>query len=113
MASLAPCAASAMAAIAPQRQNSGHRIGTSGNFARSRMLSRACLIPTRRVADSFEDFRIAGRVIQGGKRRVFAMGQALAVRTHHTAREVRDFAKRAKNAAQARRLLAIAAVLDG
>jgi putative transposase len=41
------------------------------------------------------------------------MGQALAVRTHHTAREVRDFAKRAKNAAQARRLLAIAAVLDG
>jgi hypothetical protein len=36
------------------------------------------LIPTRRVADSFEDFRIAGRVIQGGKRRVFAMGQACA-----------------------------------
>ena len=41
------------------------------------------------------------------------MGQALAVRTEHTAGEVRGFAKRAKNGAQARRLLAIAAVLDG
>lgn len=41
------------------------------------------------------------------------MGQALAVRTDYTAGEVRGFAKRAKNAAQARRLLAIAAVLDG
>lgn len=41
------------------------------------------------------------------------MGQAIAVRTDHTAGEVRGFAKRAKDAAQARRLLAIAAVLDG
>ena len=41
------------------------------------------------------------------------MGQALAVRTDYTAGEVRGFAKGAKNAAQARRLLAIAAVLDG
>jgi len=40
------------------------------------------------------------------------MGQAIAVRTEFTAEEVR-FAKRAKDAAQARRLLAIAAVLDG
>jgi transposase len=41
------------------------------------------------------------------------MGQAVPVRTEYTASEVRRFAKRAKDAAQARRLLAIAAVLDG
>ena len=41
------------------------------------------------------------------------MGQAIAVRTDYTAGEVRRFAKRAKDAAQARRLLAIAAVLEG
>jgi transposase len=41
------------------------------------------------------------------------MGQAVPVRTDYTAGEVRQFAKRAKDAAQARRLLAIAAVLDG
>jgi hypothetical protein len=41
------------------------------------------------------------------------MGQAVAVRTDFTAGEVRRFAKRAKDVAQARRLLAIAAVLDG
>lgn len=41
------------------------------------------------------------------------MGQAIAVRTDFTAGEVRRTAKRAKDAAQARRLLAIAAVLDG
>jgi transposase len=41
------------------------------------------------------------------------MGQAIAVRTDFTAGEVRRFAKRAKDVAQARRLLAIAAVLDG
>jgi hypothetical protein len=41
------------------------------------------------------------------------MGHAIAVRTDYTAVEVRRFAKRAKDSAQARRLLAIAAVLDG
>ena len=41
------------------------------------------------------------------------MGQAIAVRTDYAAGEVRRFAQRAKDAAQARRLLAIAAVLDG
>ena len=41
------------------------------------------------------------------------MGQALAVRTDFSAGEVRRIAKLAKDAAQARRLLAIAAVLDG
>jgi len=41
------------------------------------------------------------------------MGQAVPVRTDYTAGEVRRFARRAKDAAQARRLLAIAAVLDG
>src|SRR6202790_3309019 len=43
----------------------------------------------------------------------FAMAQAIPVRTDYTASEVRRFAKHAKDAAQARRLLAIAAVLDG
>lgn len=41
------------------------------------------------------------------------MGQAIPVRLDYAAAEVRRFAKRAKDAAQARRLLAIAAVLDG
>src|SRR6266478_9004883 len=41
------------------------------------------------------------------------MGHAIPVRTDYTAGEVRRFAKRAKDAAQARRLLAVAAVLDG
>ncbi|MET0471043.1 MAG: IS630 family transposase [Xanthobacteraceae bacterium] len=41
------------------------------------------------------------------------MGQALAVRSDFTAGDVRGFARRAKDAAQTRRLLAIAAVLDG
>ena len=41
------------------------------------------------------------------------MGRAVSVRTDYTAGEVRRFAKQAKDAAQARRLLAIAAVLDG
>src|SRR5262245_14213977 len=52
-------------------------------------------------------------MIQDGKVRGFAMGQAIAVRTDYSAGEVRRFAQRAKDAAQARRLLAIAAVLDG
>src|SRR4051795_7966606 len=42
-----------------------------------------------------------------------AMGRAVALRTDYTAGEVRRLGKRAKDAAQARRLLAIAAVLDG
>ena len=41
------------------------------------------------------------------------MGQAVAVRADYRTGEVRRFAKRAKDVAQARRLLAIAAVLDG
>src|SRR6185436_19357048 len=43
----------------------------------------------------------------------FAMGQAIAVRRDYTAGEVRRIAKRARDVAQARRLLAIAAVLEG
>lgn len=41
------------------------------------------------------------------------MGHAIPVQTDYTAGEVRRFAQRAKDAAQARRLLAIAAVLEG
>ena len=41
------------------------------------------------------------------------MGHAIPVRTDYTAGEVRRLAQRAKDAAQARRLLAIAAVLGG
>src|SRR5438874_3376834 len=41
------------------------------------------------------------------------MGQAIPVRTGYTAGQVRRIAQRAKDAAQARRVLAIAAVLDG
>src|SRR5262247_3255911 len=52
-------------------------------------------------------------MIQDGKLRGFAMGHAIPVRTDYTSGEVRRFAQRAKDAAQARRLLAIAAVLEG
>src|SRR5258706_5368510 len=52
-------------------------------------------------------------MIQDGKLRGFAMGHAIPVRTDYTAGGVRRFAQRAKDAAQARRLLAIAAVLEG
>ena len=52
-------------------------------------------------------------MIQDGKLRGFAMGHAIPVRMDYTAGEVRRLAQRAKDAAQARRLLAIAAVLDG
>jgi hypothetical protein len=41
------------------------------------------------------------------------MGQAVPVRTDYSAGEVRRLGKQAKDAGQARRLLAIAAVLDG
>ena len=41
------------------------------------------------------------------------MGRGIAVRADYTSGEVRRLAKRAKDAGQARRLLAIAAVLDG
>src|SRR6185295_15332858 len=52
-------------------------------------------------------------MIQDGKLRGFAMGHAVPVRTDYTAGEVRRFARRAKDGAQARRLLALAAVLNG
>jgi transposase len=44
---------------------------------------------------------------------MFAMGQAIAVRQDFTAAELRRLATRTKDVAQARRLLAIAAILDG
>lgn len=47
-------------------------------------------------------------MIRGG-----GMGAAVELRTDFTAEDVRGFAARAKSGAQARRLLALAAVLDG
>ncbi len=41
------------------------------------------------------------------------MGQAIALREDYTSAEVLRLAKRARDGGQARRLLAIAAVLDG
>jgi transposase len=41
------------------------------------------------------------------------MGTAIALRTDYSSKELRGLASRVKNAGQARRLLAIAAVLDG
>jgi transposase len=43
----------------------------------------------------------------------FAMGQAIPLRNDYTADQLRRLARQARDAAQARRLLAIAAVLDG
>ena len=53
--------------------------------------------------------QISGRMIQDGKRGAFAMGQPIAVRTDYTVAKVLLLAKQAKDAAQARRLLASAA----
>src|SRR6185503_3813777 len=41
------------------------------------------------------------------------MGRAIAVKTDYSGAEIRRLAKRTKDAAQARRLLAVAAILDG
>src|SRR5258705_7492192 len=41
------------------------------------------------------------------------MGQAIALKTDYSGAEVRRLAKRTKDVAQARRLLAVAAILDG
>jgi hypothetical protein len=41
------------------------------------------------------------------------MGRAIAVKTDYSSAEVRGLAKRTKDAAQARRLLAVAVILDG
>jgi transposase-like protein len=41
------------------------------------------------------------------------MGQAIPLRNDYTADQLRRLARRAKDVSQARRLLAIAAVLDG
>ena len=59
------------------------------------------------------DSRIGAGVIQAGKLRRFAMGQAIAVRQDFTSAALRRLAAGTKDVAQARRLLAIAAVLDG
>jgi transposase len=59
------------------------------------------------------DSRIGVGVIEAGKLRMFAMGQAIAVRQDFTPAELRRLATRTKDVAQARRLLAIAAILDG
>ena len=59
------------------------------------------------------DSRIGVGVIEAGKLRTFAMGQAIAVRQDFTPAELRRLATRTKDVAQARRLLAIAAILDG
>jgi transposase len=65
------------------------------------------------LAELFPDSRIIGGMIQVANGGVFSMGQAIPVRTDYSAGEVRRLAKQAKDAGQARRLLAIAAVLDG
>ena len=77
------------------------------------LLTLRGVILTLGMSDSRGYSRIAQELIQDGKRGRFAMGQAISVRTDYTIDEVRGFARRARNGAQARRLLAIAAVLEG
>src|SRR6476661_5631895 len=52
-------------------------------------------------------------MVQPENRRAVRHGRAIAVKTDYSGAEVRRLAKRTKDGAQARRLLAIAAVLDG
>src|ERR1700704_3025718 len=86
-------------------------LGSPSPFAESHAKDAPRQIPSK--FRTSPDSRIAGDMIQVGKRGVFAMGQAVPIRTDYTASEVRRFAKCAKDGAQARRLLALAAVLDG
>src|SRR6266516_4377729 len=80
-----------------------------------RSRSRSCFRASfcHATSQNPQDSRIDRGMIQDGKLKGFAMGHAIPVRTDYTAGEVRRIAQRAKDAAQARRLLAIAAVLDG
>jgi hypothetical protein len=52
-------------------------------------------------------------MIQGGERRVVCHGDCPCGAEGYSSRELRRLATRVKDAAQARRLLAIAAVLNG
>src|SRR5262249_56515599 len=103
------------------RQHEGGAGSTSGTGS-TKQIRAPRTMPVRRVMATntkplsgclSRDSRIDRGMIQDGKLRGFAMSQAIPVRTNYTAGEVRRFAQRAKDAAQARRLLAIAAVLDG
>src|SRR5262249_57944866 len=86
----------------------------SFNPASMRSHSRPVLPgPFHATSQNPQDSRIDRGMIQDGKLRGFAMSQAIPVRTDYTASEVRRFAQRAQDAAQARRLLPIAAALDG
>ena len=53
------------------------------------------------------------KLLKGGKRRAVCHGTAIAVRTPYSSKELRRLATRVKNAGQARRPLAITALLDG
>jgi len=52
-------------------------------------------------------------MIHRGKRREFAMAAAVLVRGDYDAAQMRELAKRSEDAAQTRRLLALAAIYDG
>jgi len=115
----APGPASAMRRCRRRRPVVDHRQLTPG--LRQRLSNRARQPidgAPRRLKSNGPAARLVGfptrrYMIQVGKGGVFAMGQAVPTRTDYTAGEVRRFAKRAKDGAQARRLLALAAVLDG
>src|SRR5436190_2198224 len=73
----------------------------------------ATATPCPATSQNPQDSQIACWMIQHGKRGIVALGTAIAVRTDYTSKELRGLAARVKEVAQARRLLAIAAVLDG
>jgi transposase len=57
--------------------------------------------------------RRGGFLIQAGEHRSFAMGQPLPLRPDYDAPALRAAARRSRDAAQARRLLALAAIYNG
>jgi transposase len=71
------------------------------------------VIEIRTKADPLRDSQVIRKKVFKVATGWFAVGRAIAVRTDITSGELRRLAKRARNAAQARRLLAIAALLDG
>src|SRR5262249_11050300 len=81
--------------------------------ARRALLCRARLIPILSKSHSLGIPESAAKLFKVASGGSFAMGTAIAVLRDYSSRELRRLATRVKDARQARRLLAIAAVLDG
>src|SRR6266567_3968595 len=94
----------AVRAMSPKRCSSSQFAG----------MMRQCLIPSPRERDSHAgDSQDEGNMIHRGKREGVCHGGCGSSSRGFEAAQIRVLAKRSKNAAQTRRLLALAAIYDG